>query len=301
MTQFARRKIDVKFTMGPTTNLVTGEVAKPTFTESGTDTVTLTGYRAQATIVKAGGASMGSLQLRLFGLSLSLMNQLSTLGKIPLATRNNSVTVSAGDDQNGMGVVYVGTITSAWADMQGAPEVVFVVNAHAGLYEAIAPAKPSSYQGSASVEVIMSSLATQMGLTFENNGVDVKLSNPYFPGTARAQAESCARAANINWIIDNGILAIWPKSGQRGGVVPLISPETGMVGYPGYTDTGITVRTRYTPSVNYGALIEVKSSLTPACGKWRVYSLAYELESETNGGVWFTNISAADPAYAPIR
>lgn len=301
MTQFAKRKIDVKFTMGPVKDIKTGATSQPTFTESGTNEVLLSGYRAQANIIKAGGLSMGGLQLRIYGISLSLMNQLSFLGKIPLATRNNTVTVSAGDDINGMSVVYVGNINAAYADMQGAPDVVFVVQASAGLFEAINPIKPNSYQGSASVSVIMAGLANQMGKVFEDNGVNVKLSNPYFPGTARAQAEACARAADINWIIDNNTLAIWPKDGSRGSAIPLVSPDTGLVGYPTYTGNGIGFICRYNPSIGFGAMVEVKSSLTPACGKWVVYYLAYELESETNGGVWFTRVEAAEPGYVVVR
>ena len=43
--------------------------ANGTFAESGTDTVKLAGLRVSAEIVKAGGASLGSLQLRLWGMT----------------------------------------------------------------------------------------------------------------------------------------------------------------------------------------------------------------------------------------
>jgi len=50
------------------------------FAESGTNTVKLTGLRASAVVTKVGGVSMNSLNLRIWGMTLSKMNDLSTLG-----------------------------------------------------------------------------------------------------------------------------------------------------------------------------------------------------------------------------
>jgi hypothetical protein len=73
----------------------------------------------------------------------------------------------------------------------------------------------------------------------------------------------------------------------------LISPETGLVGYPAYTGQGIALRTLYNPSVGYGSEINVESILTPACGTWVVNRLAYDLESKVPDGNWFCDIEAA--------
>ena len=43
----------------------------------------------------------------------------------------------------------------------------------------------------------MADLAKIMGLAFENNGVDARLSKPYFDGTALTQVRTCAQAAGI--------------------------------------------------------------------------------------------------------
>ena len=74
-----------------------------------------------------------------------------------------------------------------------------------------------------------------------------------------------------------------------------------MVGYPAYTHSGIALQTRFNPSIVRGGLIKVESSLPPACGIWRVYSLSHVLESETPNGQWVSYLEAAEPAYAPVR
>lgn len=294
----AQRLIDVTFALGQSQP---GSGAGPsTFVESGTNQVTLSGLRVAAKVVKAGGPAMSTLELRVYGMTLSLMNQLSTLGMIATHVYKNSVLVEAGDADSGMATVFIGTITNAWADFQAAPDVAFHVEAHTGLLENVTPAKPSSYTGATSVATIMSSLATQMGLTFENGGVTTVLANPYFYGSPRAQALACARAANCEWIIDDGVLAIWPKGSARNGEAPLISPGTGMRGYPAYTSKGIAVETLYNPSVGYGKNIVVQSSLTPANGTWVTYSLDHDLESMVFDGQWFTRIEAARPGFGPV-
>lgn len=288
---FARRLIEVTFQLG-----------EGAFGESGTNTVTLAGLRMTSKIVKAGGRSMGTASIRINGMTLSLMNQLSTLGQLVQLTRRNTIAIAAGDEGSTLGTVFVGTITNAWIDFQGAPDVAFQVEAHAGLIEALAPCPPSSFKGSADVAVILSGLATQMGLPFENNGVSVILSNPVFNGSARDQALAAVEHAGIEWNgLDNGVLAIWPRGGARGSTAPLISPETGMVGYPAYTSKGILVRTLFNPSIGYGQKIVVQSSVQPACGEWNVYSLDHNLDTLQPNGQWFSTLEACRPGLVALK
>lgn len=287
------RKMAITFTLG-----------EGAFGESGhpdDNTVTLSGQRMIAKIVKAGGNSMGTASLDIFGMTPSVMNRLSTLGMAITLVRRNTVAVLAGDDDVGLGLVFEGTITDAWVDTQSAPEVSFHVEAHTGLIEAVKPVPAVSYTGSTDVATIMSSIATQMGRTFENNGVNVKLQSPYYWGSARSQAQDVANHANIEWVLDNNKLAIWPKGGFRGGAAPLISPQTGMINSPAFTSKGISVATLFNPSIGFGSKIVVDSFLVPARGEWIVYSLDHDLSANAPGGPWFTRIGAARPGTVVVH
>lgn len=267
-------------------------LGKGAFGESGSSTVTLSGYRAAVTIVKQGQGAFGQAEIRIFGLDLSIMSQIGTLGSsYLLATqRRNEISISAGDAVNGMAQVFSGTIYRAEPDFSAAPDVAFNITAYVGLVFAMKPATPTSFSGSVNVATIMSNIAAQANIPFENNGVSVILNNPYLPGTAHQQAAAAARAAHINWSLDTeiGPLAIWNKGQSRGGTIPLITPETGMIGYPSYTQFGITVRAIYTPGNDpaMGKSVKVESSLQPATGTWVVYSAVYELTSQMPGGDW---------------
>ena len=179
------------------------------------------------------------------------------------------------------------------------PNVCFHVEAAAGFADAVIGVDSSSFTGAADVGVIMAGLAAKMGVHFENNGVSKKLANPYFWGSARNQAEQCANAAGIAWAVDNGVLAIWPSGGARETGSPLISPETGMVGYPTYTAEGILVRALYNPLIMFGGKVTVESSLPATSREWAVYSLEHDLESLVPGGSWFSTIGCYDPNSAP--
>lgn len=283
---FTRKRIDLTITLG------TGQ-----FGDSGANTVTLSGLRVHAGIQVYGGEAMPQAQLRVFGLPLDMINQLTTIGPINSAVMfNNAVLVAAGDDETGLQTIYSGTIWQAWGEFQGAPEIPLNITGLGGLASALKPVNALSFPGSVDVATIMQTLAATMGLAFENNGVSVQLASPYFPGTALAQVRSCARAADIYFAIDRGTLAIWPKNGARGGDVPLISPETGMVGYPTFSSNGLALTTLFNPSIKPGGVVQVQSSLAVACGKWTVMQVSHSLQTETPNGQWFTTISAV-PVY----
>jgi hypothetical protein len=272
---------------------VTLQLGTGAFGESGENTVTLSGHRIHATIENAGGASMGTASLRIYGLTPSLMNQLSGVIKNvdgQLAMRRNQVLIEAGDDVTGMSLIFQGQTSGSVPDYSDPPDSALVVTAHAGLFQAVSPAPALSYPGSADAAVIMQNLAVQSDLSFENNGVSVMLSSPYFHGSPRTQMQSCAKAAGINWSIDNNTLIIWPKGGARGGAIPLVSPATGMIGYPaGDLNGGVNVRTVFNPQIQIGKAVQVQSSIAIFSGQFVTFNIAHELQSETPEGQWATS------------
>lgn len=282
---FTKKRIDVTLSLG------TGE-----FGDTGANTVTLTGLRVQASVVVPGGDAMAAAQVRIFGLPLDMINQLTAVGPINSTVRlQNSMLVAAGDNETGLKTIFSGTIDQAWGEFQGVPDVPLNVIGAGGLAALVKPVGALSFQGATDVATIMQGLAATMGLTFENNGVTVQLSNPYFSGTALMQCRACARAADINFAIDRGVLAIWPKTGARGGDIPLISVDTDMIGYPTFSSNGLGLTTLFNPDIKPGGYVQVQSTLKVACGKWYVPSVAHSLESETPGGNWFTEILGQPP------
>jgi hypothetical protein len=281
---------------------------------SGNNNVTLTGSRTSVIVENSGAAAGGTARVKIWGMTPSLMNQLSTLGLVLNLVPKNTLTISAGQLVNGvpqLATIFTGTIWAAYGDYESQPDVPFIFECLSGAADAVISAPASSFPGSADVATMMSGFARQMNLGFENNGVTTRLVNACFNGAVMVQARMCAEAAGIKWGIFGNTLAIWPRGGNRNTPnVPIISKATGMIGYPAFTQGGIIVKTLFNPLISFGSLVMVQSSLlagiasTKPSGlppaqafptQWAVYKLDLALDSLVPKGQWMSTIFAYNP------
>lgn len=275
---FTKKNLDVEFT------LKSGNFG------SGGNTKDIKGLRVSALVLQPGAPGMGQLQAAIYGLPLSDMNQLTTMGRQIALREANKVKLYAYEEGQQPSLVFTGTISDAWADMQGMPSACLRVAAHAGLDGAVKDADATTIKGRVKVEDVMKQIAGKAGWQFQNDGVDALLDNPYFPGSPFRQAVQAMRAARCLMTVDKDTLAIWKPGGSRSGSTPLISPQTGLVGYPRYRQAAVDVTTTYNPGVQFGGKVQIQSDLTPACGSWAVNYVEHELESELPRGKWFSTI-----------
>lgn len=282
------RRLDVEIQLG-----------QGSFGEGGFDSVTLTGYRVSASLVMGADPSFSEGQVRIWGLDPSLMNKISTLGKPAFFDRVNVVTISAGDDQTGVSQVYKGIIQEAFQDFNDAPNACINIQTHAGAVNSTKPVKPTSYPGPVSAANAMANIAANWvpnALQLENNGVDVMLPGGYFPGTLVDQMRRIKEAANIEAAVDGSVLAIWPKGGQRGGLIPDVGPDSGLVGYPQFDGSGrVRLTSLFKPGFRVNGTVNLSTSLTSAAGQYQITALLYELEAELPGGKWFAHMDGVRP------
>jgi hypothetical protein len=300
---FIRRKIDVQIVLNGDTF------------DGSNDTITLTGLRVQATLLSYEGGStpfVGSLQMRISGMLGDDMAKLSTLGLEPGIHVKNVITVTAGDDVNGMSKVFSGGITNALVDYNAQPDVGVDIVAYGGYFEKMLPVQGRSTPGTVDVAEALSSICSTVGWTLVNNGVTAKLSNHCSNGTTFDQISDICSAAGIRWSLVDKTVYIWPKGGQRDDTIIDMSPATGMVGYPMYTAQGIDVISTFNPAIEVGRRMKVSTSvpnLTPDFqrqysikanpnnvpatipgdkGTYFISVVRHDIESETPNGRWFT-------------
>lgn len=306
-----QRLINVTFTLG---EAVSGpnQGQPQTFPGTSDNTVKLSGLRCSAQVAFAGGATLGALQLAVYGMTLDQMNPLSTLGMLVIYPQKSTVTIEAGDSVNGMATVFAGTINNCYIDFSAMPSVCLRVEATSGLYSKVAPASPSSFSGTVGVSAIMQSLAFKAGVAaglpggygFENQGVTARQSSPYLWGSYWDQMGQLAKASHCHLYLDTArstpTVVIWPIGASRGGSVPVISKETGMVGYPSFIQSGVQVRTIFNPQVSYGTNVQVNSELPQATGKFYIYKIDHDIESMQPGGNWFSTLDCYVLGYIPV-
>ncbi len=152
---FSRKVIAVTFQLGE------GRL----FPDTGTNTRTTVGLKVHVSVTLAGGAAKDNSEIVIYGLSQSVMNELSIYGAPVGKTANNTVVLAAGDEGQPLKLVFKGTIQDAVIDYHLQPEVAFVIRGFFSmLFEAVAPAPPVSIAaGGQKVSAVMGILASHSG------------------------------------------------------------------------------------------------------------------------------------------
>lgn len=269
------------------------------FGSSNNDQITMQGFRAIADIDKAGGMMMGTLRAKIFGVKQADMNSVTTLQWKAGLLIPNTVEVFAIDGAAET-LVFAGNIVNAWADYQSMPDVYLHIQAQSAFFNALKAIPPRSFKGRVDVASVMAQIARDLGYIFENNGVTTQLTDIYLPNTGMEQAKDLARAAGCDLYLDDKILAITPPNVPRKVIIPLISPASGLVGYPTFDGVGVNFQTLFNPAVTFGGSIKLETDVQQAAGEWVVTSVGHRLESEKPGGAWFSTIRGNQNGLAVI-
>lgn len=272
---------------------------QPTNTTQPTTIMIPPGLMAQARITFAGLPSSAALQATIWGLTPAIMNQLNTLSSIFQMQQSNLITIFASNaDGTNKSIAYKGGILNCTPDFNRQPETPINIQAYAALDIATLPSKPKSYEGSSDINVMIKTIAAEVGYNTEFNNVSgISLSRSYLDGSPRDQIGIINRAVKDRGVsvefVENNTIAVWYTSqGRPNKPVPVLSTDTGMIGYPTYTGFGIDVRTIYNPNIIQGGLVQVKSTLPAASGLFAVYGLSHDLDAQIPGGKWETMVHA---------
>jgi len=259
------------------------------FGTGGFDTITLEGYRSTANIDKAGGMLMGTLSAKIYGLSQSDMNSATTLQWQLGTYLPNTIEVFAIDGKSEV-LVFAGNIVNAWGDYSGMPDVFLNIKAQSAYFNQLKAVAPLSISGGIDVSVVMTRIAKDMGLSFENNNVSKIIYNVYVASTLTEQARELAQMCGFDLYIDDKTLAITNRYSPRAGVVPRVAPDTGLIGYPFFDGICVNFQCLFNPAITFGGLVQLNSDLPSCSGEWVVVSVGYELSGEMPSSQWVCNV-----------
>jgi hypothetical protein len=284
VSSFQRRRIRVTFQLAAGTFLREGDP----------DTVVIEDFRASVDIDAPGGYEFSVCRVRMYGIEQQTMDRLSVINYQNLDFLRNSIRVEATDDEGEFSTIFLGEIYLAQPDYAGAPNVAFVVEARAGLIGSLAPTGATSFPGAQKVSLMMGQLASELGLTLENNGVESTLTDQYLSGTASQKIQRIADAARIQfWYVpEQGVLAIAPQGVARQGDPISYNFTNGLVGWPNKTHVGVMFTALFNPAIFHGSRILLESDVSACNGEWYIVSMSHRLDGETPGGAWFTHFVA---------
>ncbi|MGV7078501.1 baseplate hub protein [Testudinibacter sp. P80/BLE/0925] len=282
---FTEKKLRLKLLLG---------VEGDSFDEDGHNAISVDGLRVSATIQFGNGQGIvPTAKIMVYGLSLSIMNRITKIHWNTEESKRNYVRLEAGEGDVWT-VVYSGLITFAFPNFGSSSEAILTIDSASALEHQLLPVPPVSFKGEVDVAEAIREICQRMKMRFENNGVNAKLSNTYLCETALEQVKKLCAAANVDLYIDINTIAITPRSKPRDITIPIISPSTGLLGYPVPNINGVSFQCLYDPALKFGGLVEIADSMIEmANGRWRVFGINLFLESMTPNGRWFAEIQAA--------
>lgn len=279
---------------------------------SGAKSITLPpGLMAQVRITNAGMPGMGGAQTSIWGLTPSIMAELSTLNIRVTLQAKNYMTIRAMDgDGTNSSTAFFGGIRMSAPDYNRQPDPCLSLFAMAGVEVSTLPPVAQGYNGGVDLITVLQDLCSKAGYTLENNGVSGISVTNYSWGDPRS-----AILELRNQVINQGVdiefdiqgektVAVWylQKARSSPSGVPLISAGTAgaqgnMIGYPTFTEFGVDVRCVYNPGVRRGAQVQVQSSIPTASGLFRVDGVAHALDTQIPGGKWETTVQGTRFGY----
>lgn len=276
----ALKQLRVTFILAP-------ENSNGVFPGTKSNTLILTGLRTIANLQTVPGVPTHA-DVRIYGMRQEDMNALTTIffNAGQNVVFNNLIVEANGG--NGWNQVFSGMITEAQPEYGGIPAAFFNVQAIVGYRHQITPVPPTSFKGTVAASVVMSGLAANMGLAFENDGVVAQLSNPYFPGTYMDQLNRVCQATGSQYVIAGDTLAVYPQGNSRATPpVLVLSPSSGLIGYPTLEKFGIVTTSFFNPGLVAGGRLKVVDSEVPnANGLWSPFMVDHQLEAYAPGGSW---------------
>ena len=257
------------------------------------NTYTIEGLAMSAKIEKVGLPDLNKCALSITGMKYDVMEQLTVLGFRKLTSAKNLLTLYGGTQGETLPVLFSGDITKAVADFKNAPDVVFNINATTGAYSVKKAAPPLSVAGSTAAADLAKAWAAEMGYSFKNAGVTTQVQNCIFNGSPLQKLRVLSEQYHIETIIDDGEIIIQPRGEVRKtGTIPYLTEESGLAGYPAFTDNGISLVALYNPDFKFGGLVRVKSIVPRASGEWKIVKLTHSVSAYSKNAEWFSEIEA---------
>lgn len=288
MNSFTEKKLEVTIRLADDSNTV--------FQGSNSNTLVIDKLRVAASVaVNARQAT--EMQLNIWGMRETDMDALTSAWADPTAIRNNVVILKA-DTGDGYRTVFTGSIIEAQPDFRRAPDVPLQILGMLPYFYQVNTAEPLSYQGAVDIDVIGRYVADKLGMSYLNLNAKGVVTDPYYAGSVFDQLRDACVAARVNFYFQGDTLVLTPLE-QAATDIPavVLSPTTGLIGYPMYGRRGLTVTAIYDPAFQCGSPIEiVGSSVKGANGRWYPYFMDLNLSANLPGGPWIATMQCTKAA-----
>lgn len=203
-----------------------------------------------------------------------LLTETSPFNKV---RKRKLLRVEAGRVSTGYGLVYQGDITNAVGAQP--PDIALTLKAATGDFakgHVVARSQP----GKAPLRNVAARIAQDMGLSLTYQADEKQISNYSHTGAAAKQVVTLGQLGRVNAYVDDGTLVVKNWNTPLANRLRDVNIDTGMIGIPEFTETGVKVKMLYDNQITLGGALRVKSILNPAAnGLYTVNKISFELAS----------------------
>ncbi|OJW21164.1 MAG: hypothetical protein BGO49_24430 [Planctomycetales bacterium 71-10] len=256
-------------------------------------------FAIQASGRKYAGGIQGEAQVRVFNLTREAQNyiltQASPLARPGVERTPINIALDVGRESTGLFRLYEGYAFQGGMTQPPDIGITFRALTNNLLTGVIAG---SNAGGLAALDRLASNVARANGLelSFQSRQAGKLVSNWSVSGSAQRQIEQLALAGDVDAFVDGSTLVVLDHDALRDGADVLISADTGMVGIPQVTDSGVVVRAMIDPAIKVGCGVTIVSKLNPAAnGSYKVVQLNFEAASRETP-FWYT-LACSNLAY----
>lgn len=199
------------------------------------------------------------------------------------------VVVNAGRTSYGTVPIYFGSVTRSAITQP--PDIGLILNCQTQYDQSV---NIISYSGAArsGLKTIAQKAASDLDLTLNFQALDKQISNFSFSGDALTYVRKLAEAGNLNVTIDNKVLIVKDKGVPLKTGPKIISEETGMIGIPELTESGVRVKFLLDNDTQLFQTINLKSILNPSVnGNYELFKLGFDIASRDTPFYWIADLA----------
>lgn len=254
------------------------------FDDSGNNTITIDEVKSTVSFQSAGNLFGTQVSVSIFGLSIELLAALSSkaMGLFGTDTERISMKILVGETS-----VFAGYMTSSIANMNSIPNTSLMITATANADLQNKPASPFSFNGATPVPDIINAICNAAGYKAYITGLNgLVVTNPHYEGDIFSQLTALCSDVNVAMSVTPPSISFWPQDGAKDDVMPFISPEHGLIGYPVFSNGGLMFQTQFSTLLTTGRNVQLETSLPHASGVYKLTSVTHELSSWMPDGPW---------------
>lgn len=254
------------------------------FDEKGNNTISISEVRSTVSFQSAGNLFGTQVNVSLFGMSMELLASLSSkaMGLFGSDTERISMKIYVGET-----AIFVGYMTSSIANMNTAPNSALMITATANADLQNKPSPPFSFNGATPVTSVITAICKAAGYSPYITGLDgIVATNPHYEGSIFNQLEKLCDDFEIAMSVASPTITFWHQNEKKDDVMPLISPEYGLIGYPIFSNGGVMFQTQFSTLLTTGRNVKLITSLPHASGTYKLTSVSHELSSWMPDGPW---------------